>query len=255
MSSFTQPGTYMPQSDVGFRNWVMNFSRLVGENPHRYGLTPADAQIITNHYQTYDAAFTAVQAPNTRTTPAIAHKDAVKASAMASLRIYAGLIRANMGVDNQDRRDLGLGLENTSRARIPAPRSAPILSILCSFPGSHQLRFCDENTPASRRKPAGVTQLWVAMAVTDANRPRPNDPESAKIIGAFTKQPFSVEHDPKDNCRMATYFGRWATATGLLGPWSLPVSMGITSMGGGDAEQRDRAASASPAKAIERRAA
>lgn len=254
MSSSTQPGTYMPQSDVGFRNWLMNFSRLVGENPHRYGLTLADAQIITNHYQSYDAAFTAVQAPGTRTSPAIAHKDAVKASAMASLRIYAGLIRANMGVDIQDRRDLGLGIENTSRARIPAPRTAPILSIICSYLGSHQLRFCDENTPASRRKPPGVAQLWVAMAVTDANQPRPNDPESAKIIGAFTKQPLFIEHDPKDNCRMATYFGRWSTATGLVGPWSLPVSMGITSKGGGDAAQ-DGATSSSSTPVVQRRAA
>jgi len=53
------------------------------------------------------------------------------------------------------------------------------------------------------------------------------DPGNALFAGAFTKQPFQIAFEPDNAGKTATYFARWQTRTGLVGPWSLPVAMQI----------------------------
>jgi hypothetical protein len=53
------------------------------------------------------------------------------------------------------------------------------------------------------------------------------DPEQAKFIGKFTRNPIAVGFQAEDNGKQATYFGRWASRKGETGPWSAPVTMAI----------------------------
>lgn len=188
--------------------------------------------MIANHYTSYDAAYQTVQAPSTRTSNSIAQKDAIKASAAGSVRVYAQMIKANKGVDNDDKIALGLHVNDPTPTPIPTPTTAPLLMIQAAFSGEHLIRYADENTPATRRKPHGVIQLQLNRTVDVGANP---DPNASSMVGLFTKQPVLVPQDPVDVGKTATYFGRWVTRTGLFGPWSLPVGMTIAF--GGPVEQ------------------
>jgi hypothetical protein len=87
--------------------------------------------------------------------------------------------------------------------------------------GTHTIRYFDANTPDSSAKPRGVVamQLFVRIGPGPAR-----DPASAKFYASVTRQPFAVKFKAADNGKTATYFARWTTRTGLVGPWSPPVS-------------------------------
>ena len=118
----TQP--YIPATDSGFRDWLLNFSTLISADPAKYGVDASDATIIANLNTSYAAAYQTVQAPSTRTPNAVGQKDALKASARASCRVYAMQIKANAGVDNQDKIQLGIHVNDPTPTPIPAPTSA-----------------------------------------------------------------------------------------------------------------------------------
>lgn len=221
---YQQSTSYIPTSDSGFKDWLLNFSTLISADPSKYGLDASDATIIGNLYTAYAAAYQTVQSPSTRTPNAVAQKDALKASAIGSCRVYAMGIKTNIGVDNNDKIALGIHVNDPTPSPIPAPETAPLLNIVSAFSGVHQIRFADENTPASRRKPAGAIQIELYVHVGPSATANPAD---ADFVGAFTKNPILHEFDATDASKIASYFARWRTLRGLVGPWSLPVAMGI----------------------------
>lgn len=231
MGAYRQTGPYMPQADSAFRDWLVNFANLVQANPYRYGLGPADASVIVNLKDSYERAYIEISKPSTRTPSAITGKDAIKASAMATMRIYAGLIRANMGVDQESRIELRLKLPNRSRSLIPAPATAPLLNPICGYPLVSYLRCADESTPNSRRKPAGVAFLQLAVAIHQPGEPLPTRPEQAHTHLSITKQPILVQHRPEDGGKTAGFWGRWMSARGLTGPWSSPAYLTVVTGG------------------------
>jgi hypothetical protein len=222
--AYGQSSPYIPAADGPFRDWLSNFSTLISQDAQKYGLEPSDAAVIANLLASYSAAYQVVQAPSTRTPSAVAQKDALKASAVASCRVYAQMVKANQGVDNEDKIALGIHVNDPTPTPIPAPTTAPLLNIVSAFSGSHEIRYADELTPASRKKAPGAIQLELYVHV-GANATA--DPELAKFVGAFTKNPIQHQFDAADANMTASYFARWRTQRGLVGPWSLPVAMGI----------------------------
>jgi hypothetical protein len=221
---YDQTGDYMPQTDAGFDNWLMNFSSLIAADPEKYGMTQADAEVITNHYESYHPLYQKCQQPSVRTTSLIQDKDAVKASAMSSCRVFAMLIKNNQGVDEQAKSALGLRINDTTRTPIPEPDTAPMLNIIGTFSGEHVIRYADENSPDSKRKPHGATQIELYVHVGPTATV---DWTQATFVGAFGKNPLRHSFQPEDANKVASYFARWRTARGLVGPWSLPVAMTI----------------------------
>jgi hypothetical protein len=224
MPAVVQSESYIPATDWAFKSWLQNFSSLISASPGKYGLSAADATIIADHYTAFADAFDTVQAPTTRNATTIGQKDAQRAAAVASVRVYARTIKANQGVDNEDKLALGIHVDDPTPTPIPQPTTAPLLTIVAAFSGQHEIRYADETTPTSRAKPHGVIQLELRRTVETGANP---DPDAALPVGLFTKQPVVVAQDPVDAGMTATYFGRWVTRTGLTGPWSLPVAMTI----------------------------
>ena len=65
---YQQAGAYMPRDDAGFRSWLHNFSSMISQDPCRFGLTQADADVIARHFRDYDALWQKCQQPGNRTT-------------------------------------------------------------------------------------------------------------------------------------------------------------------------------------------
>lgn len=223
-SAHDQTGSYIPSTDAGFRDWVLNFSTLISADPTRYGLDSSDSAIIAQQNSDYQAAYQVVQSNATRTPAAIAQKDAIKASAIGSCRVYAQTVKVNQGVSNEDKSALGIHINDPTPTPIPVPETAPLLMVVNAFSGVHQIRYADENSPASRRKAHGAAALQLNRKVAtgaDAN------PQGSEFIGLFTKNPVLVEQNAGDAGKVATYFGRWVTRTGKLGPWGPAQAMTI----------------------------
>ena len=229
MDCTRQTGPYIPDDDAGARGWMNNFAKHVASAPAAVGLSAADSALLTALADDFDAAMKQVNDPRTRTTVAIAEKDEARNAAKSTFRFYAMQIKASRGVDDAQKIALGIHVDSGARTPYGAPVNSPLLDILGATPGRHVLRYHDADTPKSRRKPPGVTHLLLFAAIAGGEV---RDPEQARFIGAYTRQPFHVDFDAAKHAgKTATYFGRWLTAKGLLGPWSLPISMTISAGG------------------------
>lgn len=221
---YDQTPGYIPRKDETLKFFLENFANLISQDPAKYGLSEGDSQVISDQSEAFSNALSLVMSGATRTPGLVAQKDAIRASAIGSIRVYAMLIKANQSVSNQDKVNLGLHVDDTTPTPIPAPTSSPLLAIVNGFSGEHQIRYADENTPTLRRKPYGAVSMQLNMHVG----PMPIvNPYQATMVGLFTKQPILVPHNPANSTKTATYFSRWVTRTGLFGPWSLPTAMVI----------------------------
>lgn len=215
---------YIPAKDADFLAWLDNFDDLTAINFAAYGLTGGEAATITTQRTNYDAAFLAATNPATRTPVTVATKDTTKATALATVRPLAQKIRNNPAVSDPDRVALGLTVPDTSPSPIPAPITFPLLDLLRATPGQHWLQYRDSDTPTAKAKPFGALgmELWQVIGVAPGV-----DPDLASYIGTVTKSPLSVTLNVADVGKYATYWARWITRRGLVGPWSSPVSLTV----------------------------
>jgi hypothetical protein len=185
---------------------------------------PSDASTIASAVADFAAALLVTKDKNTRTPATTATKDICRAAAEAVCRQYAGLIKRSAGISDDDKIAAGVPPMNNSREPVGVPVTYPIVSVYGALTSSHTLRYHDQTTPTTSRKPAGSTQIQIFMSVAVGEEP---NPDTAKYYGTFTRSPIGIALDPADRGKIATYFGRWVTATGLVGPWSPAASMTI----------------------------
>lgn len=215
---------YIPAKDGDFLAWVDNFDDLTSVNFAAYGLTGGEAASITTVRTNYDVAYADAVNPATRTPVTIAIKDTAKATALATVRPLAQKIRNNPAVADATKVALGLTVPDTAPTPVPPPITFPLLDLLRATPGQHWIQYRDSETPTAKAKPFGATGMELWQSVGDAPAVTP---VGANYLGTVTKSPLSVTLDPGDAGKVATYFGRWITRRGLVGPWSSPVSLTV----------------------------
>jgi len=218
----TQP--YIPAEDAAALSWMQVFSSGIAANPGLYQMSASEAAAITAAVGAFGTAYQLVVDPATKTKVTVAAKDDARESAEAICRQYAVLIKQNAGISDPDKIAIGVRPVNPNRDPVNVPQSSPLLNIIAATPGAQTLRYSDTMTPDSAAKPFGAISLQLFVAVGEA----PTDDETAaQFYGNFTKNPVGVAFDPADDGKVATYFARWQSRRGDVGPWSLPVSMRI----------------------------
>jgi len=215
---------YIPAEDSLFRTWAENFAAGISAAPALYMLTAANATSIQGVVDDFVAALTTSSNEATRTKATIIAKDDARAIAETLCRQYAMLIKDNVGITDSDKVNIGVRPINPNREPIECPQTSPLLAILGNTPGSQTLRYADTNTPDSRAKPFGASELQLFRAIA-TEEPAPL--ASAQFYGKFTKNPIAVQFAEADDGKIATYYARWASVRGEVGPWSLPASMRI----------------------------
>ena len=215
---------YIPPSDAGARDWMNTFAAGISASPATYGLSPADAGAIQAAVDAYNAAYQVAVDPATRTSVTVNEKDTARNATEQICRQYALLIKHDAGVTDADKLAIGVRPVNPQRRPIACPRTSPILAVIAATPGVHTLRYSDSMTPDRPAKPFGASELQLFVFVGEAVA---TDPAEAKFAGKFTKNPVSISFGPADNRRQATYFARWASRRGEVGPWSASASLAI----------------------------
>lgn len=220
---------YLPAADAAFDAWFANFSDLLTAAPVTYGLIAGDATIVSDSYDDWHAAYLLATNPTTRTSPAIAAKDAARLSSEAILRPYATQISRNPAVTNENKTAIGVNLPNSARTPVPPPTTSPTLALVSVIHNLQTLAYRDSATPTTKAKPPGAIgmELWRTIATTPAS-----DPAAAQLIGIVTKSPCNIGTVSGDAGKFATYFGRWTTRSGpggvaQSGPWSAPLAVVI----------------------------
>lgn len=215
---------YIPSEDANALIWMQSFAGGITANPALYGLTAGDAAAIQGAVDAFATALPIAKTNSTRTPVTVNAKDTARNSAEAICRQFAVQIKYNDGISDEDKIAIGVRPVNPDREPVNVPSSSPILSIIAATPGAQTLRYSDSLTPDERAKPFGAAQIQVFVAVADEATENADD---AKFLGAFTRNPIGVEFAQTDDGKMATYFARWASRKGEVGPWSLPISMRI----------------------------
>lgn len=220
----SQTGPYIPRTDNGAREWLNQFASRVALDPLAAGLSVNDSQTLTNLAQAYESAYTLATQNATRTPSTIEQKDIVRNQAVETFRVFAMLVKSNLGVPEQLKRDLGLHVNDTTPSPIPAPVTMPLLAVVSTENGTHEIRYADSETPAARRMPPGAANLQLFRNLT----PQPSvNTATLQFVGAFTKQPIRVPYDPIQTGLSATYIGRWANRKGQVGPWGPATTMTV----------------------------
>jgi hypothetical protein len=137
---------------------------------------------------------------------------------------YAMRIRADDGISDVQKIAIGVRPLNRGRSKINCPQSSPLLGIVRAKNTIHVLCYKDTQTPESPAKPFGATELRLFVAIGGDEAV---SVDHAKLVGKFTRNPIEVTFDHKHDRQRATYWARWASRRGEVGPWSLPVAMSI----------------------------
>jgi hypothetical protein len=215
---------YIPQTDAGLESWALNFKTLLAASPTTYGLTSGNATSVTSSYTAWHSAYVAAADKPSRTKTLVQAKTTAKTNLLALVRPFAQTIRNNPAVLDSDKVAIGVTVPGSGPSPIPAPVTEPVVTIRSGSPLRHTLAYADSSTPDSRRKPFGARLIEIrASKGTTVG----SDPAAASVVAIVGRQPVQVDYDSADRGKIATYFGRWVTATGLAGPWSAPVAMAI----------------------------
>ena len=138
-------------------------------------------------------------------------------------RQYAQIIRNNSGISDAEKIAAGVRPINPDREPLYAPGTQPSLEIVSSTNGAMTLEYKDM-LEMSKSKPVGAVSLQLYVFVGEEMT---TDPDAARFIGNYTKNPVIVAFEHSENGQQATFFSRWQGRRGDVGPWSSPISQAI----------------------------
>lgn len=219
---------YIPPTDAGFSDWLLNFSTLLTAAPATYGLAAPDAVAVDAENTAYQAAYIAAIDPGTRTSVTVAAKDAARASAEAVVRPFAVAISQNAAVLNDDKVAIGVTVRSTTPTPIPAPVVAPTLSLISAIIGQAQVQ-AKQGASTSKAKPEGCIAIEVRRSIGVVAA---TDPAQLVTYGDFGKTPFLVGFGAEDRGKVCTLSARYKTRSGPAGkaqsgPWSELLSFTV----------------------------
>jgi hypothetical protein len=215
---------FLPTREGALDTWLSNFSGLISAAPAAYGLSPAEAAVITAAVSDWHKAFEAASSPATRTQGAVAEKRVQKKHVVAVARRFAGIIRINDAVSSELKINLGLKLRARKGSPVPVPASPPYLAVHRFEQGFHELRAADAESAPRRGKPAGAAGLMVFRAIGEDPARGPQD---AHFLTLVTRTTFTSTFEHAQRGLTATYFARWLNSKGEAGPWSTAMSAAI----------------------------
>lgn len=220
---------YIPSTDSGFADWLLNFSTLLTAAPTTYGLTSGNATTVAGQNTAYQAAYLLATNPATRTPATVASKDAVKTTALGIVRPFGVNIARNSGVTDGNKTAIGVTVAKTVPTPVPPPTTQPTLSLVSAVHNQCTLAFRDTSTPTSKAKPPGAIGVEVRRILA---APVGTTPDEAPYWGTVTKSPFVVDTTGNTVGAIATYWTRFVTRSGpggisQVGPWSSALNVPV----------------------------
>jgi hypothetical protein len=216
---------YIPDPDPAFDAWQANFVSVVSGDLAGYGLVAGDLTPVTTAQTAWEASFPAHVTAQAAAQSARQTKDFDRASFEEVVRALVRRIQATASVTNTAKAAAGITVRDSEPTPSGPPATAPVGQVDTSQRLAHTVHFADSATPTSRAKPAGVRGCEIWMKV---GPPAPVDPSELSFVTLDTRTPHLVTFDGADAGKPVTYWLRWVSTRGEVGPWSAAVSATVS---------------------------
>ena len=218
-------GKFIPDSDHDFARMARGFSTAISADPEQYFLAADDAMVIDRAVTAFRERLALASRPMTRTRHAVFEKDAARREAERLVRQYGAMIRSNPEIERGAKVAAGVRERPGRLHRRSCPKVGPYLRFLGSESGAHLLEFRDQFGAGSRAKPRGASRVELLVELVEPGAALPDRPGARPwYLRSFSSSPMRVEYPQPESPRMVVYWGRWADATGQVGPWSKRVA-------------------------------
>jgi hypothetical protein len=188
------PPIFQPTKENELVAWSSTFNAQIALTPTDFGLTAAQALAYGALHTAWVSAYNAVQDPNTNTKQAVIAKNQAKENLLygpGGAWELVNIVQAFPGTTDAERGELGLRIPDDERTPIPAPTTAPVLSIVSTAGRSITVRLRDLENPDRRGKPDGVVGATVLYHVS--NTLPPNDPAAWTFAMNTSKTQFEFD--------------------------------------------------------------
>jgi hypothetical protein len=220
---------FVPDSDSDFAFMARNFVSGIARNPSRFQLSESDVESIERATGEFRDALSEVFNKKTRTNTAVLRKDQARARLEKIVRTYGNQIRVNDAIEAGEKQIIGVKQRPTRLRRRECPNDAPVLTFVGSShetsrtATTHVIKFGEQY--GVRAKPAGAARMELFVELIGPGEPIPNHPGELSggrpwYLRSFTRSPAEVEYPMPNMPMLIVYWGRWADATGAVGPWS-----------------------------------
>lgn len=230
MHAITQTGPYMPKSDTGKRIWMEQFIQNFAELREQFGVDDRMWEYYQRTVKRFAEALAVAQNPSTGTPDKVRAKNDRRKEAVALCRSLAMMVKHDPGMTSPEKIKLGLHVDDENLTLVQLPKGIlnttgfPRLYLDALPTGGHRIRYGQDAHMGSKAKPKGVTHMLLFAAIGE----RPNmEVRHARLLGAYTRRPIELNYPAGAGVEglHATYYGRWLTTRGDIGPWSPGVSM------------------------------
>lgn len=220
---------YLPTSDLDLDAWIGRFVTAAGTHMAAIGLVAADMTAVAAAKSAFEGRLGEYATAQNTVTAARANKDLARESVIAIVRPMVKRVQAAPGCTDGIRGELGITIPDRTPSAMRATTVAdgatrPIGSVDTSQRLRHEIKFWDEATPQSRKKPdtALGCEIWVKI-----DGPPPTGEADMHFVALDTSSPYILEHEAGTGGKMAYYMLRWALRGGVKGPWSETIAATI----------------------------
>jgi hypothetical protein len=224
----------IPRSDDAFRTRVCGFAAEASKNPERFSMSQEDADALLAAATRFELALRKSQLKATRSFAATREKNEARVEAERLFKRAIERFRASGSEDVGAKMAAGLREPSGKRRPRTVPQEPPRMRFrraMHTSAGSlpmHELTFCALDQFGSGSKPAGATRLELFVDLIGPDEPIPTYPGANYggrpwYLRSFSRSPLRVTPPTSRVPMLVVYWGRWADATGNVGPWSATV--------------------------------
>jgi hypothetical protein len=226
---------FLPGPDKNLIDFMNVFYPYFSSNAVALGFTAADAAALNAQKIAFETTYTQNLSAQQAAQAARQAKDIARDALEATVRMLARRMQANPAVTDVQRAAMGITVKDktpTAAAGAAAATngaSRPVGIVDTSQKLRHEIRFFDENTPTSRKKPEGAVgcEIWVKIVEAGRTDGVPKDISECQYLATDTATPYVAEYEGMHAGKMAHYILRWIYKGGEKGPISEVVSATI----------------------------
>jgi hypothetical protein len=223
----------IPRSDEAFCRKVGAFARTVSKDPERYALSANDAETMLTAATRFETAWRA-SAGSMRSSVLTREKTEARGEAERLYKRFIELIRVSDRVDTLARCEVSIVEATGTRRSRECPQEPPRLKFARALhEGSgaapmHELTFCGLDRHFRGPKPAGAVRMELFVDLVPPDEPVPEHPGGNHggrpwYLRSFSRSPIRIMPPLARVPMLVVYWGRWADATGNVGPWCSTV--------------------------------
>jgi hypothetical protein len=216
---------FIPRRDRDFLPFARNFTARLVDDPPGFGVSAADAAALQVLMDSFDSAMSRASEPATRTSPSVCGKVSARGLLATEIRRLSRIIRADVSVNDAQRRDLGLTPTTAPPVYNGPPQTRPLLQVQALHGNRARLRLTDADSPLQRGKPPGTVGaiLFIKVGADEGAG------ETAyTYAGLATTGLHTIQFPPEAARREVLITARWFNLRGEEGPQALPArTMGL----------------------------